>query len=145
MRTLLILAGGVLVVWYVYENYIVPATATAATPTPTPTPVTGSGAPTSGTSGYNSLAAIAARVQGATGPNALYSADQWNYYVNQQSGITMPDPAAVWGSAFDPNARTVNGTLNLTFAQYWGTMSAYLASTMGMSGLQGLGLNGWAV
>ena len=145
MKPLLILGGVGVLAYYLYEQYKGSTTLTATIPvtgggTTTTTPVV----TTPGTPAYNSLAAIAARIQAAAGSGATYSADQWNVYLGQQAGITPPSPDTVFGTAFDPSDRSVNGSVAIPFATYWGPMSAFLTSSLGMSGLRGWGMGGWA-
>jgi hypothetical protein len=116
--------------WWVYKNYfsgVSPSTAPApsvatSTSTPASTPVVA----------YNTLDAIGKRLAAAVG-SVPYTADQFNYYLGQVSGVTPPDPAAVFTQA------GWDRTAPMTLAQYWSATSAYLAKNAGMSGLGHLG------
>jgi hypothetical protein len=121
--------------YWVYTNFFsgtAATTTTAATPaatTPAATTTTAT-TPAAAISSFNTLDAIYSRmVSAATADNAAstLSADQWNVYLRLNSNITPPDPTAV----FPGQDRT---TL-MTSAQYWASMSPYLAKNMGMSGL----------
>jgi len=112
--------------YFIYQKFFAGAAATATTSTTPATPATAA----TPTSTFNTLDAIYSRmVAAATADKAAstLSADAWNVYLKLNSNITPPDPTAV----FPGQDRT---TL-MTSAQYWASMSPYLAKNMGMSGL----------
>ena len=109
-----------LVGYWVYENFFATTTATTTT-TPSATTTT--------TDAFNSLASIYSRIVGAVTANSLMTADGWNTVLAAQSGVTPPDPTAVF-TFTDSYPRTST----MTAAQYWAKMEPYLVA-QGMSGL----------
>lgn len=136
MRPLLIIGGGGLLLWYLNSKGYLSGILEMSTTTPPVTTGTTGGTtttnpPTNTQPAYNSLVAIFARLKADAGAQAAttgLSAYGWNYSLARVSTITPPDPTQVFTSGMDL-------TQNMTADQYWGPMSAYLATNNGLSGL----------
>jgi hypothetical protein len=112
--------------WALYE-YVTGGFSGAAAAAP------GSGTPAPNTNAYNSLAAIAARIQADVANNnepAQMSAYQWNFYYQRNTTIPSPPLATLF-----PGANLLTATF--TWAQYWSAVSQAL-SAQGMSGGMGV-------
>jgi len=109
LKTLLILAGGGLAVWYFMRGRQAAATETtpAAAPPPSPT---------------KDLVEAAA-MQAGFPKGSLLNCDQWNYFYQQVRGIPGPDPLDVW-----PNRER---SYQMTIEEWWTGVSA-----KGLSGVR---------
>jgi hypothetical protein len=117
--------------YWVYTTFFSSSTTTTAATTKTAPATTTSTAASS----FNSLDAIYQRIVTASTndpnlKNGQMTADQWNAYLAAESNVTPPAPGTVFGTSY-----TSNPTGTMTAATYWSTMSQYLATNMGMSGL----------
>jgi hypothetical protein len=73
-------------------------------------------------------------VANAAAPTSGLTPYQWNFSLQNMLtplGKTAPDPQVVFAG--------VDLTQNMSASQYWAKMAPYLTSTMGISGLHGLG------
>lgn len=138
MRPLLIIAGGGLLLWFLdtkgyFSGLFGSISSTPATGT-TPPPVTTSTTPPAPAPDYNSLSAIATRLQADAGqvPATGLTPYGWNYSLARVWAGIPPDPVSVFPG--------VDTTQPMTFATYWSGMSAALKNQFGLSGMAGLGL-----
>jgi hypothetical protein len=116
-----------------YKFYFAPPSVPAGAVAPVPAAAGASSVPSAGGSPappsnvYNSLAAVLGRIASAATSAGLTSQtpDEWNVlYLAQGGPAPAPDPMDVFG-----------GRPEMTLAQYWAGMSAYLARTRGLAGM----------
>jgi hypothetical protein len=136
--------------YFVYEWFFVtPAAASTTTTSTTPasTTTTSGTASTSTTAATMSLASLysllVATCTAANDPSIQNNGETltsnpnvFNYYLAK---VLPAAPAGYTGVDWPPNTTTVFGAANynsnMSITSYWATMSAYLTSTAGMSGL----------
>lgn len=119
-----------------YKFYFAPPSVPAGAGAPVPAAAGASSAPSAPSAGgspappsnvYNSLAALLGRISSAATSAGVTSQtpDEWNVlYLAQGGPAPAPDPIDVFG-----------GRPEMTLAQYWAGMSAYLARTRGLAGM----------